>query len=230
MRSAERLFEIIQVLRRSKRPLTALEIAEELEISRRTVYRDITALIARRVPIRGEAGVGYVLDGGFDLPPLMLTPSEIEAVVLGAQWVIANADPHLSASALDVLSKVSAIIPKQLRDLVDDPVVGTPAARGKQRDSDIDLRRMREWCRREQKLQLHYADERKAVSERTVWPILIGYVAGTRVLGAWCELRKDFRIFRTDRLLKVEYLAERYPEPRRTLRTQWLDWVHKKER
>lgn len=126
MRRADRLFEILQVLRRARRPLTAAAIAEQLETSQRTVYRDLAALMARKVPIRGEAGVGYVLERGFDLPPLMLTANEIEAVVLGAQWVAANADRTLSKAAADVLAKVAAIVPKELRELIDDPVVGTP--------------------------------------------------------------------------------------------------------
>ncbi|KAH2824446.1 hypothetical protein KXV85_000788, partial [Aspergillus fumigatus] len=93
MRRADRLFQIIQVLRRSRKPLTADAIAAELETSKRTIYRDIATLIGQRVPIRGEAGMGYILEKGFDLPPLMLTPDEIEAAVLGAQWVAGNADP-----------------------------------------------------------------------------------------------------------------------------------------
>ena len=96
MRRADRLFQIIQVLRRTRKPLTADAIAAELETSKRTIYRDITTLIEQRVPIRGEAGVGYILEKGFDLPPLMLTPDEIEACVLGAQWVVGHADPALA--------------------------------------------------------------------------------------------------------------------------------------
>ena len=101
MRRADRLFQIIQVLRRSRNPLTADAIAEELETSKRTIYRDIATLIGQRVPIRGEAGMGYILEKGFDLPPLMLTPDEIEAAVLGAQWVAGHADPVLARAAED---------------------------------------------------------------------------------------------------------------------------------
>ncbi len=93
MRRADRLFRIIQILRRRRRPVTAVEIAEEMETSVRTIYRDIAQLMADRVPIRGEAGIGYVLDGGFDMPPLMLTADEIEAAMLGAQWVMGRGDP-----------------------------------------------------------------------------------------------------------------------------------------
>src|SRR5215469_14682891 len=102
MRRADRLFQIIQVLRRTRRPVTADAIAVELETSKRTIYRDIADLMAQRVPIRGEAGVGYVLDGGYDLPPLMLTADEIEAAVLGAQWVAGRGDPALARAARDL--------------------------------------------------------------------------------------------------------------------------------
>ncbi|MFY1826175.1 helix-turn-helix transcriptional regulator [Myxococcus fulvus] len=221
MRRADRLFEILQVLRRAKGPLTASAIAEKLETSQRTVYRDLAALMARRVPIRGEAGVGYVLDRGFDLPPLMLTPSEIEAVVLGAQWVAANADKTLAAAAAGVLAKVAAIVPEHLRELVDDPVVGTPPARHKHPDGTVDLGRLREWSRKQLKLHLHYTDAEGLTSKRTVWPILVGYVTGVRVLIAWCELRRDFRYFRTERLLSVDFLDTPYPERRAALRRRW---------
>src|SRR6201994_3027049 len=106
MRRADRVFCIIQILRRNKRPDTANEIAEELEISLRTAYRDIAQLMADRVPIRGEAGIGYVLEGGFDMPPLMLTADEIEAAMLGAQWVMSRADPVLTRAASDLIAKI----------------------------------------------------------------------------------------------------------------------------
>src|ERR1044072_4247235 len=107
MRRADRLFQIIQILRRTRKPLTADVIAAELETSKRTVYRDIAPLMGQRVPIRGEAGIGYVLEGGFDLPPLMLTPDEIEAAVLGAQWVAGHADSALGRAAGDLMAKIA---------------------------------------------------------------------------------------------------------------------------
>jgi predicted DNA-binding transcriptional regulator YafY len=222
MRRAERLFEIIQVLRRAKGPLTAKAIADSLETSRRTIYRDLAALMSRRVPIRGEAGVGYVLERGFDMPPLMLTPNEVEAVVLGSQWVVANADPQLSMAAVDLLAKVAAIVPPRLRDLIDAPVVATPTARPPRHDSTVEIAKLREWARKEQKLLIRYVDEAGAKSERIVWPIVIGYIGSLRSLIAWCELRRDFRIFRIDRLAAVEFLGERYPDSRAGLRRRWL--------
>src|ERR1700761_9759092 len=115
MRRADRLFQIIQILRRTSRPITADAVALELEVSKRTVYRDIADLIGQRVPIRGEAGLGYVLDGHFDMPPLMLTPDEIEAAVLGAQWVVGNADPVLARAAEDLMAKIADTVPERLR-------------------------------------------------------------------------------------------------------------------
>ena len=128
MRRADRLFQIIQVLRRTRKPLTAEAIAAELETSKRTIYRDIATLIGQRVPIRGEAGMGYILEKGFDLPPLMLTPEEIEAAVLGAQWVAGHADPALSRAAEDLIAKIADTVPERLR-----PFVLEPASRARPR-------------------------------------------------------------------------------------------------
>ncbi|GAA0674744.1 putative DNA-binding transcriptional regulator YafY [Sphingomonas insulae] len=222
MRRADRLFEIVQLLRRSATPLTADAIASELETSRRSVYRDIAALMAQRVPIRGEAGIGYVLERGFDMPPLMLTSDEVEAVVLGAQWVLVHADQGLARAAADVLAKVAAVIPEQLRAAIDDPAVITPPAWTERLDAGIDVARLRAWSLQGRKLHIGYADESGRETERTVWPFLVGYMDRCRMLIAWCEMRGDFRMFRTDRLGTVEFLDERYPERRATLRRRWL--------
>jgi predicted DNA-binding transcriptional regulator YafY len=110
MRRADRLFQIIQILRRSRGPVTAAALAVELETSKRSVYRDIASLIGQRVPVRGEAGLGYVLEGGFDLPPLMLTSDEVEAAVLGAHWVAGHGDPLLARAAHDLIAKIAATV------------------------------------------------------------------------------------------------------------------------
>lgn len=224
MRRADRLFEIIQVLRRASGPLTADRIATELETTKRTIYRDIAALMAQRVPIRGEAGVGYVLERGFDLPPLMLTVDEIEVVALGAQWVVAHADEGLARAALDVLAKVAAIVPEDLRTLIDDPAVGTPPA-VETTIEGVDIARLREWSRTGHKLRIAYADATGTVTERVIHPFMVGYVATVRIVAAWCELRQDFRIFRTDRLGHVTYLDDRYREHPVVLRRRWLAQV-----
>ncbi|RYD46933.1 MAG: HTH domain-containing protein, partial [Sphingomonadales bacterium] len=126
MRRADRLFQIIQILRGARRPLTALDIGRELEVSIRTVYRDMADLVGQRVPIRGEAGVGYMLDADFDMPPLMLTRDEIEAAVLGAQWVASRGDPGLAKAARDLVSKIATAVPDHLRPFVLEPATGTP--------------------------------------------------------------------------------------------------------
>jgi predicted DNA-binding transcriptional regulator YafY len=128
MRRADRLFQIIQILRRSGAPVTAAALAAELETSKRSVYRDVAALIGQRVPIRGEAGLGYVLEGGFDLPPLMLTSDEVEAAVLGAQWVAGHGDAALARAARDLMAKIAATVPEKLAPLILDPAARTPPA------------------------------------------------------------------------------------------------------
>ncbi|MGI9370367.1 MAG: helix-turn-helix transcriptional regulator [Ruegeria sp.] len=120
MRRTERLFQIIQVLRASGSPVTGKTLADELEISLRTLYRDMAELIAQRVPVIGEAGTGYILDDGYDMPPLMLTADELEAAALGAEWVASQADPSLARAARDLVSKLSEAIPEELRPIVVD--------------------------------------------------------------------------------------------------------------
>ncbi len=144
MRRADRLFQIIQILRRGRGPHIADAIAGELETSKRTVYRDIATLIGQRVPIRGEAGVGYVLEDGFDLPPLMLTPDEIEACVLGAQWVAGIGDPALARAAADLQAKIMAAVPERLRPLLLDPAGGRASPTLERRSPDgLDLGQVR---------------------------------------------------------------------------------------
>jgi predicted DNA-binding transcriptional regulator YafY len=221
MRRADRLFQIIQILRRStRRPVTAEAIALELETSKRTVYRDIADLIGQRVPIRGEAGTGYVLDSGYDMPPLMLTPDEIEAAVLGAQWVAGRGDPVLARAADDLISKIAATVPEHLRPYVMEPASRAPPAWNVPPDG-LDLARTRAQIHAGRKLVLDYRDERDRRSHRKVWPVAIGYFQAVRVLVAWCELRRDFRVFRTDRVEAVEFLDERYPERPAALRAKW---------
>src|SRR5215510_10804500 len=142
MRRADRLFQIIRVLRRSRRPLPADAIAAALETSKRPVYRDIATLSGQRVPIRGEAGMGYILEKGFDLPPLMLTPDEIEAAVLGAQWVASNADPVLPRAAEDLKAKIADTVPERLRPFVLEPAIRSRRAWNKEPDR-IDMVRTR---------------------------------------------------------------------------------------
>ena len=221
MRRADRLFQIIQVLRRASRPVTADAIAAELETSKRTIYRDIATLMGQRVPIRGEAGLGYVLDGGFDLPPLMLTSDEIEAAVLGAQWVAARGDPALARAARDLIAKIAATVPERLRTVVLEPAVASPPVWDLKLET-VDMARVRAWIHAGRKLRLRYADEQGRETTRVIWPCLVGYRETTRLLMAWCETRENFRTFRTDRVVDAEFLEERYPGRPAALRQRWF--------
>lgn len=224
MRRADRLFQIIQILRRTTRPITAETIATELEVTKRTVYRDIATLMGQRVPIRGEAGLGYVLDGGFDMPPLMLTSDEIEAAVLGAQWVVARGDPALARAARDLIAKIAATVPEQLRPVILEPAVVVPPVWDRVAES-IDMAAIRASIHAGRKLGIAYRDRDDQESQRTIWPFLIGYRETTRMLVAWCELREDFRMFRTDRVSTLEFLDERYPTRPAQLRARWYAFM-----
>jgi predicted DNA-binding transcriptional regulator YafY len=220
MRRADRLFQIIQILRRGRRPVTAQALAEELETSKRTVYRDIADLVGQRAPIRGEAGVGYILEDGFDLPPLMLTPEEVEAAVLGAQMVAARGDPALRRAAQDLIAKIGAVIPEALRPLVLEPATRA-APNWRATPDNVDMAHVRAAIRAGHKVTLTYRDEQDRESERTVWPFAIGYYETSRLIVAWCELRGDFRSFRTDRVSAAAFSEIRCPERPATLRARW---------
>jgi predicted DNA-binding transcriptional regulator YafY len=220
VRKADRLFEIIQILRRSKKPVTADAMADELETSKRSVYRDIAALMAQRVPIRGEAGIGYVLERGLDMPPLMLTSDEIEAAVLGAQWVITRGDPQLGKAARDLLAKIEASVPERLRPFIADPAARVIPARTDAGDA-VDLGAIRAAIRSGFKIELSYKDAEARATRRIIWPIMLGYHETTRVIAAWCETRRDFRSFRSDRIVSADVLADKYPERPSALRIKW---------
>ncbi|WP_341705077.1 YafY family protein [Ferrovibrio sp.] len=221
MRRADRLFQIIQILRRARAPLAGEAIAAELECSLRTVYRDIAALIGQRVPIRGEAGMGYVLDGGYDMPPLMLTPDEIEAAVLGAQWVGHQGDPALARAARDLLAKIEAAIPEKLRPYLAEPAALVSPPWSERPADGLDLAALRVQIRLGRKLAFAYTDAKGAASRRVVWPVTLGFMDTVRIIAAWCELRGDFRHFRADRIAEPEFLDDRYPERPAALRAQW---------
>ncbi|HTJ58226.1 MAG TPA: YafY family protein [Devosiaceae bacterium] len=226
MRRADRLFQIIQVLRRSTRPVTADTLAQELEVSKRSVYRDVADLIGQRVPIRGEAGLGYVLDRDFDMPPLMLTPDEIEAAVLGAQWVAERGDPVLASAARDLIAKISTAVPERLRPFIAEPTIGAPAGRVVAADG-LDIAQTREWIRSGRKIMIRYRDQHAEESQRTIWPVIIGYAETVRLLAAWCELRQDFRHFRTDRIVAAEFIEEHHGSRPGDLRTRWKRYMEK---
>jgi predicted DNA-binding transcriptional regulator YafY len=229
MRRADRLFQIIQILRRTTQPATAAALAEELEVSKRTVYRDVSDLMAQRVPIEGSAGLGYVLASDYDMPPLMLTPDEIEAVVLGAQWVAGHSDKVLSIAARDVVAKIATVVPENLRPYIIEPSVGIKPAIEESEDR-IDTTSLRSAIRNGLKLRLRYRSEAGKATDRTVWPVILGYAETSRLLVAWCEFRQDFRHFRTDRIIDFQMLDESNGLRRGELRRRWQRWREEKIR
>ncbi len=222
MRRADRLFQVIQILRRTTYPVTAAALAEELEVSKRTVYRDISDLVAQRVPIDGEAGLGYVLEPGYDMPALMLTPDEIEAIVLGAQLVAKLPDLVLANAARDVVAKIATAVPDHLRPFLAEPsVTARPAdnARG-----HVDSRPLRSAIHGGRKLRLRYRSGAGEETERIVWPVILGYAEAYCLLVVWCEMRQAFRHFRTDRILHATVLDEAIGVRRGDLRQRWMRW------
>jgi predicted DNA-binding transcriptional regulator YafY len=217
MRRAERLFEIIQLMRRSGL-IRARDLAEKLEVSERTVYRDIQAMIAQGVPIEGEAGVGYVLREGFDLPPLMFDKCELEALMLGAQIVEGLADAELSEAASNLIAKVEAVVPEPLRDYMASLPLLAPGNRIMAPIS-FDAAQLRYALRERYKVRFAYTDGIGAGTERTVRPLSLAYFGPVWLLAAWCELREDFRVFRLDRMQQFAVTEDRFrPERGRTLR------------
>ncbi|GAB0118984.1 helix-turn-helix transcriptional regulator [Acidisoma sp. 7E03] len=220
MRRADRLFQIIQILRRSSRPVTAKALAAELEISPRSVYRDMADLMAQRVPIQGEAGIGYLLGRDFDMPPLMLTPDELEAAMLGAQWVAERGDAVLAQAARDLIAKLNAVLPGHLQAVITDPATG-PLPPLEQSIDRIDMARTRLWIRQGRKIRLRYRDQDGKESERVIWPVVIGYAEAVRLVAGWCETRQDFRSFRSDRIVDAVFLEERHSMRPAVLRAEW---------
>ena len=220
MRRADRLLQIIQLFRRRRDPVTAAYIAEELEVTTRTVYRDIAALIGSRVPIRGEAGIGYVMDEGYDLPPLMFSADELEALMLGARLVSGQGDTNLSRSADDAIAKIAAIVPEDLRPVLLDAPLYAPTFSNCIIDK-VDAGIIRIAIRSRHKLQIEYSDANGVVSDRIIWPISLAYMNGVRLVIAWCELRSGFRHFRVDRMITLSPMEERIPERRDKLLSRW---------
>jgi predicted DNA-binding transcriptional regulator YafY len=218
MSRAERLLDLIQVLRRHRQPVSGRALAQELGVSIRTLYRDIASLQAQGASIDGEPGVGYVLRPGFMLPPLMFSEDEIAALVLGSRWVADRADDRLGDAARNAIAKIAAVLPTDLRDAVDASALlvgpGAPIAAG-----DAELATIRQAIKAERKLAIAY--EREGMrSERTIWPFALAFFDRARVVVAWCELRRGFRHFRTDRIAALA-VRDRYPRRRQALLKEW---------
>jgi predicted DNA-binding transcriptional regulator YafY len=220
MARSERLFSLLQALRRFRRPVSGKALAQELGVSIRTLYRDIATLQAQGADIEGEPGVGYVLRPGFILPPLMFSEDEIEALVLGSRWVANRGDDGLGAAARNAIAKIAAVLPSDLRDSLDAASLLAVTGKGVVAEA-VDLSVVRKAIRTERKVSIRYRDGTGADSRRTIWPFALGFFDRVHVVVAWCELRRDFRHFRTDRIADLTVTTTRYERRRQALLKEW---------
>ncbi|UWR21815.1 YafY family protein [Sulfitobacter sp. S190] len=209
-----RMFEIIQLLRNAQTPCTAQSIAQALEVTKRTVYRDIASLQALRIPIEGEAGVGYIMRSGFDLPPINFDIEEAEAITVGLAMIARTGDKGLKRAARSAARKLTDAT----------PLSGTLFASswGADEPASVDLSDIRKAIREEQKLRIAYRNAAQTQSQRTILPIAIAYHSDAIVLAGWCELRNDFRHFRPDRISSYRILPERFAGKGDALRQAWI--------
>ncbi len=222
MSRTERLLHLVQVLRRYRQPVSAAELAEELGVSTRSVYRDVQTLRAEGASIDGEPGVGYVLRPGFLLPPLMFSDEELEAIVLGLRLTVVHADDALGRAASDVVAKLRAVLPKDLRTLVDEIALLAGPSKARPAES-IDLREVRRTIREQRKASIAYSDERGVATDRVIWPLGLAFFERVRMVVAWCESRQDFRSFRTDRITLWQSSEVRLPRSRVALLREWRE-------
>ena len=219
MSKSQRLFDLMQILRQHRHPVSGNNLAAEADVSLRTIYRDIADLQALGAQIEGEPGFGYVLQPGFLLPPLMFSQLEIQALALGAQWVSRQTDEEFALAARDALAKIGAVLPSELQHKIDDNAFHV-GRRPKQHEA-VDLRIVRQAMRDQYKVSIVYRDPKGAKTTRTIWPIGVAFFDSRRILAGWCEMRKDFRSFRADRIEKIKLKTQRYPGRRRDLVKQW---------
>lgn len=216
MRRAERLFQIVQLIR-GRRLSTASFLAQRLEVSERTVYRDVAELIAQGVPIEGEAGVGYRMQSGFDLPPLMFTKHEAQALVASVRLAQPRLDTALAAHAEGAMSKILAVLPSEARAAAESLAVYAPPV-GPDEATRRRLESLRVAAEGRNLVRIEYVDLQQRRSERLVRPLGCFYWGAVWTLAAWCEAREGFRNFRVDRIEKLEVTEQRFrDEPGKTL-------------
>ena len=222
MKRTDRLFQIVSFLQGRHLAVTAERIAGEFDISVRTVYRDIQDLITTGVPINGEAGVGYMLDKSYYLPPMSFDVEELEVLMLGASMVSSWTDDTMAASAQGLIRKVSNVLSDRDRKTFEGIALFAPLSRSKL-PWNIDFSYFREAVRKKEKLHLDYADEAGAITVRRVRPLSLVFFGPTWLVISWCELRNDFRSFRLDRILKAGGTREYFEDTPETSLQTFLD-------
>ena len=224
MTRTQRLLTLIQILKENRYPVTADALACQLEVSVRSIYRDIESLRDQGAEITGEAGIGYQLKSGLLLPPLMFDENELEALILGLRWVKSNADTELKNSALRTLNKINALVGKEAQIILNSNTLFAPTTQLNEVDEHV-AKNLRLSLREERKAKIAYMDIKGQPSERIIWPIAVGYMKDTQVLAAWCELRQSYRHFRLDRMQSYTVLSETLPYPKGYLLTRWQQEV-----
>ncbi|WP_262695838.1 helix-turn-helix transcriptional regulator [Kordiimonas aquimaris] len=224
MRRADRLFEIIEIMREKPSAVTALSLSRELGVSERTIYRDIAGLQGQGVPIEGEAGIGYVLRPGFHLPPLMFTMDEIETIVLGARLAAQRGGDSIEKTADRVLAKIKSAVPDNLQSRMENVALYAPPMFGIGHGI-IDMAVVNDCIRNQSKVEIEYGDANGVISKRIVWPVAIAFFAGSTLLSAWCELRAAFRHFRTDRITHFHVTTDKYDGGNGRLLAAWKEEV-----
>lgn len=228
MKTADRHAALLEALREHSAPISGRALSARLGTSLRTLYRDITALQAQGAPIEGAPGIGYVLKPAYRLPPLMLSPEEIEALITGALWVADRAEPRLGEAAQSLIQALSSHLPAAMRD--DLTQRGLLVGRGLAvPEAHIDPALIRTAIRSERCVYMSYIDLKGTVSERTVWPIALGFFDHLRILVVWCELKQAFRHFRTERILSWKPLDIPFPRRRAALLKAWRDTLREGE-
>jgi len=222
MRRADRLFQIVQYLR-GGRLTTARDLSEKLEVSERTIYRDVADLIGSGVPIEGEAGVGYVMRAGYEVPPLMFTRSEVAALVVGARMVRAWGGAEQARAAEEALVKITAVLPDTLRDSADKVPIHAFNFTGLGSEDRAMLDRLEAACNGRTLLSIGYCAEDQAETRRTVRPLALHFWGRTWTLAAWCELRDGFRTFRVDRIRSADEAGHFRPERHKSLAAYYAE-------
>jgi predicted DNA-binding transcriptional regulator YafY len=218
MRRTDRLFDLIQILR-DGRLHTARDMADRLEVSTRTLWRDMATLIASGLPVEGERGVGYILREPITMPPLTLTPDEVQALTLGLQLVSRGADPSLTRAAESLLGKVSAVLPARLLEGAGQETWVFPGDEALAAARHLPA--LRRAIRLHERVVIDYVDGEGATSDRPVRPLLLEFWGRVWTLAAWCEARGDFRSFRVDRIGELHPTGEPFPDDPGTTLADW---------
>ncbi|WP_026317747.1 helix-turn-helix transcriptional regulator [Algicola sagamiensis] len=219
MSRSQRLFDLLQLLRCHKYPVPAESLAQSLNVSTRTIYRDIATLQAQGAEIEGATGLGYIMKPTFTLPPLTLTTAELEVLVLGANWMAKQAEGRFSDAAQNAIAKISAVLPEYHNIKHQEQVMHIPSIL--EVPECPHLSEITQSIQSQHKAKITYLDKKDQHTTRIIWPILIGLFQQCYVLTAWCENRNAFRHFRLDRIQQYSLTHQKYPCHRRELLKDW---------